>query len=132
MVYDQLNLSSEEFQELNDRYHSYGDTSMEVDALVKEFEADYLSDVEEAYTATVKLYATYKKALKLSVKKAKVKLLKANISNLKEAVRAKIEAATEVVESLDENMKKTERTVKNELQLNFELDVSRVNNFLEP
>ena len=42
-------------QELNDRYHCYVETSVEVSALVKEFEAKYLSDVEEAYTAAVKL-----------------------------------------------------------------------------
>ena len=77
------------------------------------------------------LYATYEKALKLSVKKAKVKLLEANILNLKEAVRAKIEAATEVVESLDENMKKTAQTVKNMLRSSFERYDSKVNEFLE-
>ena len=94
------------FQELNYRYHRYVETSVEVGVLVKEFEAKYLKHVEEAYSSAVKLYATYKKALKLSVKKAKVKLLEAKILNLKEAKRAEIEAATEVVETLDKNVKK--------------------------
>ena len=58
-------------------------------------------------------------------------MLEANISNLKEAVRAKIEAATEVVESLDENIKKTVQTVKNELLSSFELYNSKVNELLE-
>ena len=77
------------------------------------------------------MYATYKKALKLSVKKAKVKLLEAKISKLKESVRAEIDAATEVIESLDDNMKKTVRTVKNELWSSFDLYDSKVNDYLE-
>ena len=120
MVYDQLNLNSEKFNELYDRYHRYTEVDASTGALVKEFEAKYFSDVDEAYQAAVKLYATYKKALKLSVKKAKVKLLKAKIANLKESVRPKIDAATEVVESVDDNFKKTAKIVESKHKLSFE------------
>ena len=67
MVYDQLNLSSEEFNELYERYHEYTEIDASTGALVKEFEAKYLSDVDEAVKAAVKLYANYKKALNLSI-----------------------------------------------------------------
>ena len=54
-----------------------------------------LKEVEEAYSAAVKQYATYKKALRLSVRKTRVKLLKSQVTRLKE-----------VVNSIDENVKK--------------------------
>ena len=50
---------------------------------------------------------------------------------MKKSVRAEIDAATEVVKSLDNNMKKTARTVKNKLRSSFDLYNSKVNDFLE-
>ena len=96
-------------------YHQYAELSIEADIQVHEAEAKLLKDVEEAHSATVKLYASYKKALKLSIKKAKVKLLKVKISRLKVSVRAEIDAANEVVESVDDKCKKIVKTVKNKL-----------------
>ena len=107
IVYNSLNDSSEEFQELFNRYHRFAEINVSTGALVQKSEANYLADVEKDYSAAVKLYAAYKKAYKLSAKKAKIKLLETNISNLEEAMRAEIEAKKEVVESWDENIKKT-------------------------
>ena len=46
------------------------------------FEAKYLNKVEEAYTAAVKLYVKYRKALNISAKKSKLKLLEVKFKNL--------------------------------------------------
>ena len=124
MVYDQLNVAIEEFQELYNWYQEYAELSIEAEA-----EAKYLKEVEGTHSAAVKLYVTYKKALKLSVKKAKVKLLEINLTNLKESVRAKIDTATEVVESVDDNMKKTAKTVKNKLRLRLKSMTPKQKNF---
>ena len=114
-IYDSLNASNEEFQELYDRYHRYAEKEL-TGTLVQEFETKYLSDVDDAYTGAVKLYAGYKKAQKLLLRKTKMKLLGSKISSLKESVNMKVNAAKELVDSLDDNIKKTARTVKNELQ----------------
>ena len=63
MVYNQLNLSMEEFKELYNRYHQYGELNTEAEVAVQEMEQKYLKEVEEAYSAVVKLYVNYKKAL---------------------------------------------------------------------
>ena len=113
-IYDSLNTSNEEFQELYDRYHRYAEKTL-TGTLVQEFETKYLSDVDNAYTGAVKLYAGYKKAQKLSLRKTKMKLLESKISSLKECVVTEVSAAKELLESSNENVKKTARTVKNEL-----------------
>ena len=77
------------------------------------------------------MYAAYKKAYKLSAKKAKIKLLETNILNPEEALKAEIEATKEVLEFWDKNIKKTVCTVKNEIRSSFELYDSKVNELLE-
>ena len=79
-VYDSLNTSYEEFQELHDRYHRYAEESLD-----EEVETKYLSEVDKAYSGAVKLYAGYKKSQKLSLRKTKMKLLESKISSLKES-----------------------------------------------
>ena len=100
-------------------------------ALKEDVETKYLSEVDEAYAGAVKLYAGYKKAQKLSLRKTKMKLLGSKISSLKESVKLKVNAAKELVESSDDNVKKTARTVKNELRSSFESYDSKVNELLE-
>ena len=130
-IYDSLNASNEEFQELYDKYHCFADQNTLSSTLVQEFETKYLSDVDDAYTGAVKLYAGYKKAHKLSIRKTKIKLLESKISSLKESVNTEVDAAKELLESSDENVKKTARTVKNELRSSFESYDSKVNELLE-
>ena len=55
LVYDKINNSSEEFQELYNRYHRYAEINVATSALVQEFEAKYLLDVETPYSVAVKL-----------------------------------------------------------------------------
>ena len=127
-VYESLNTSSEEFQELHDRYHRYAE---ETTALKQDVETKYLSELDEAYSGAVKLYAGYRKAQKLSLRKTKIKLLESKISSLKECVVTEVSAAKELLESSNENVKKTARTVKNELRSTFESYDSKVNELLE-
>ena len=130
-VYDSLNTSNEEFQELHDRYHHYKEETTLEGALKKESETKYLSEVDEAYAGAVKLYAGYKKAQKLSLRKTKMKLLESKILSLKECVVTEVSAAKELLETSNENVKKTARTVKNELRSTFESYDSKVNELLE-
>ena len=55
MVYDQLNVAIEEFQELYNWYHQYAELNTEAEIQVHKLEAKYLKEVEEAHSATVKL-----------------------------------------------------------------------------
>ena len=125
---DQFNISIEEFQELYNLYHQYAELHIEAGIQVHKFEAEYLKEVEEAYSSAAKLYASYRKALKLSLKKAKVKLMDLNLTNHKESVRAKIDTAMKVVDSVDHNVKKT---AKRELRLRFETYDAKVDELLE-
>ena len=67
-VYDSLNTSNEEFQELYDKYHRYAEETTSTGALDQEVETKYLSEVDKAYSGAVKLYAGYKKSQKLQTK----------------------------------------------------------------
>ena len=73
-VYDNLNTSNDEFQELYDRYHQYASINASTAALIKEFEEKYLSEVDTAVLDVSKLYAKYRKAKKLSEEKERFKV----------------------------------------------------------
>ena len=49
-VYDTLNQSSEEFNELNDRYAK---VNVSTNAQVQEFEIKYMTNVDKVYSAVV-------------------------------------------------------------------------------
>ena len=130
-VYDNLNTSNDEFQELYDRYHQYASINASTAALIKEFEEKYLSEVDTAVLDVSKLYAKYRKAKKLSEGKVKEKSVETAVNSLKNALKIKIETAKAVLSSENENVKKTSRTVKNELRSSFESYDSKVNELLE-
>ena len=87
--------------------------------------------MEDVYNETIKLYVTYKNALKTEKKMSKLKLLEVSIKNLKKAVQAKIVAANHVVLSSDEDIRRTTKIMKTELRSSYDFFNCKVTEYLE-
>ena len=108
-VYENLNASHEEFQELHERYNQHVVIPASTEALVTEVDKNYFNEENTKFMAAYRLFTQFKRAKKLSDSTLDVRALK-------EALDGRIAAAKSVLDSTDANIKKTARTVKNELR----------------